>query len=253
MTQLWADKPFELLDIPGEPGAPSCNNEDVMSTAVEMANVHNLILRGLNSIYLQAPKISKPVDVADFMLYIIAWADTVHHHHSVEESMFFPEIEKIAQEVGHPEKLMDANIDQHHAFEAKLVETSKYAQAVSEGKEEFDSARLKELIDGFAPILTQHLHDEIDTLMKLEGCDGKRVKKAMKDCAEAGAKTADPNLVIPLVLGCIDKTYPGSADFPPLPFFVPYLNAYWFSKKHKGCWRFNPSDQWGKPRPLQFL
>ena len=112
---------------------------------------------------------------------------------------------------------------------------------------------LKGLIDAFAPLLTQHLHEEIDTLVELEKCDEEGVRKAMKVTADEGARTADPNLVIPLVMGCLDKNYPGSAGFPSVPFFVPWLNAYWFSRKHGGCWRFNPSDHWGRPRPLHFL
>lgn len=163
-----------------------------MATAVEMANVHNLILRGLNAIYLQADAVSDAPDVVDFMLYIKAWADTVEHHHSAEESMFFPEIEKIAQEAGAIQAVMNANIDQHNLFDTKLSETAMYAQRVSKGDENYDSTRLKALIDGFAPVLTQHLHDEIDTLMKLENCDGAKVLKAMKDTAEEGGKTADP-------------------------------------------------------------
>jgi hypothetical protein len=59
--------------------------------------------------------------------------------------------------------------------------------------------------------------------------------------------------VVPQVFGCVDKSYPGSADFPPVPFILPWLNAYWFTRKHRGAWRFNPCDEWGRPRPLQFL
>jgi hypothetical protein len=58
-------------------------------------------------------------------------------------------------------------------------------------KKEYDSEVLIGLIDEFAPILTQHLHDEIDTLVKLEGLDGEKVKKAMGDTANEGLKTAD--------------------------------------------------------------
>jgi hemerythrin-like domain-containing protein len=271
MSKPWADKPFELLTIPGQPGAPTCSNPGLLATAIEMANVHNALLRGLNSIYLQAPYIKDPTDVADLMLYTQAWADTVHHHHSLEETIFFSRVEALAKEAGLPEGLMSPNEDQHHAFEPKIQETLEWCREVRDGKKEWDSKVLIRLIDGFAPILTQHLHDEIDTLIKLEGCDGEKVQKALSDTANEGLKTADTvcricsiligsmltlltkSLVIPQVLGCVDKTYPGSEAFPPIPFFLPYLNAYWFSRKHKGCWRFNPCDYWGKPQPLHFL
>ncbi|USP78801.1 hypothetical protein yc1106_06075 [Curvularia clavata] len=248
----WADTPFALLKIPGQPGAPTCTNPGILHVCIEMACVHNLLLRGLNSIYHQAPFVSDPKDVSDLMLYTTAWADTIHHHHAAEEKYFFPRIEELAAEAGQACN-MQANVAQHEGFEGGMADMVKWAKAVAAGEEKYDGEELKRRIDVFAPLLTTHLHEEIDTLIGLDKCDSKQVEKAMKDTADEGGKTADPNLVIPLIMGCLDKNYPGSEHFPPLPFFVPYLNAYWFARKHTGCWRFNPSDHWGKPRPLQFL
>jgi len=253
MAKPWADKPFELLIVPGQPGGQTCSNPDVVAVAVEMAAVHNMIIRGLNSIYLQAPHIHQPADIADLLLYISSWGSVVHHHHALEESLFFPVIDELAKDVGVEESLMNANIDQHHLFEPKFEETLAWVKEVKEGRLEFDTKVLLELIDGFAPVLTQHLHDEIDTLMKLEKLDGAKVKKALDAVAQAGAKTADPYLEIPLLMGTIDKKYPGTEAFPPLPSWLIWMNVYWFTRRHKGCWRFNPSDHWGKPKPLHFL
>ena len=59
---------------------------------------------------------------------------------------------------------------------------------------------------------------------------------------------------MPCVMGCVDRTYEGGMhkDFPPWPFFIPYLVHYWLGRTHQGAWRFCPSDMWGQPRPLQF-
>ncbi|KAG9185378.1 hypothetical protein G6011_07922 [Alternaria panax] len=254
-SNLWADTPFALLKIPGQPSGPVCANTGVLSVAIEMANVHNALLRPLNAIYHQAPFVHLPTDVTDFMLYITAWADTLHHHHSLEESLLFPKVVAIAKEAGIDdcEDVMGGNVEQHHDFEPKIAGLMKWAEWVMAGEKTYDAAELKRQIDDFAPVLTQHLHDEIDTLIKLEKCDGEKIRQAMKETADEGVRTADPNLVIPLVLGSVDRGYPGSESFPPVPFFIPYLNAYWFTRKHKGSWRFNPSDHWGNPRPLQFL
>ncbi|EUC33856.1 hypothetical protein COCCADRAFT_95040 [Bipolaris zeicola 26-R-13] len=248
----WADTPFALLKIPGTPGAPTSSNPGILHVCIEMANVHNLLLRGLNSIYNQAPFVTLPGDISDLMLYTTAWADTIHHHHSAEETLFFPQVEALAKAAGQ-ECDMAGNVAQHQGFEGGMAEMVAWAKRVRDGEVQYDAEVLKGLIDGFAPLLTQHLHEEIETLVGLEKCDGEEVRRAMKETADEGAKTADPNLVIPLIMGCLDKNYPGSEDFPPLPFFVPWLNAYWFSRKHGGCWRFNPSDHWGRPRPLHFL
>jgi hemerythrin-like domain-containing protein len=191
-TSVWADTPFALLKIPGQPDAPVCANPGVLSVAIEM--VHNVLLRALNAIYHQAPFVQLPSDVADFMLYVTAWADTVHHHHSLEESMFFPKMEAIAREAGiaNWEGMMGGNVEQHHEFEPKIAGLVKWAEKVAAGQETYEAAELKKLIDDFAPVLTQHLHDEIDTLIRLEKCDGEKIKQAMNEVANEGAKTADP-------------------------------------------------------------
>lgn len=157
-----------------------------------MANVHNALLRGLNAIYLQAAQVTEARDITDFMVYIKSWTDTVHHHHSLEETLFFPRLGELLKAVGEPEHLMDANVDQHHMFEPKMMEMHQYVQDVLDEKTPYDSGLLKGLIDGFAPVLTEHLHDEIDTLMRLEKCDGQEVRKIFTVVADTGAKTADP-------------------------------------------------------------
>jgi len=157
-----------------------------------MANVHNIFLRGLNSIYLQAPYVTKPADIMDLMLYIKAWAGGVHVHHSHEEAIFFPRVAELAKEAGLDAACMEGNAEQHHAFEDGIKGTLVWAGEVREGKREFDAQALLGLIDTFAPLLTQHLHDEINSLIGLDKCDGKKMLKAIKDTADEGLKDADP-------------------------------------------------------------
>lgn len=192
MPKAWADTPFALLEIPGHhPNAPTCKDPNVLACATEMANVHNLLLRGLNSIYLQAPYVKDPKDIADLLFYTHAWAATVHHHHSVEESHFFPKMEALAKDAGLEGCSMETNLEQHHAFEKGLEETNKWVEDVRAGKQEYDSKKLVNYIDSFAPTLTQHLHDEIDTLIKMDGCDGKKMMDALKETGQQGLDTAD--------------------------------------------------------------
>jgi hemerythrin-like domain-containing protein len=200
----WADTPYPLLTIPGQPGTPTCPDPAILSVAIEMANVHNLLLRGLNSIYLQAPHVTDPVDIADLLLYAKAWADTVHHHHSHEEKILFPRIDALANDAG-VQVTMHANVDQHHLFEPRIAEMMAWVDEARQGTKEFDSKVLLGLIDAFAPILTKHLHEEIETLLGLEGLDGEKVKKAMADTANEGIKTADTVcFVCILLLDCIE-------------------------------------------------
>lgn len=56
-----------------------------------------------------------------------------------------------------------------------------------------------------------------------------------------------------MVLGCADKTFEGVGhQFPPFPFFSPYLVDWWFAGKYRGAWRFCPCDMHGVPRQLAF-
>jgi hemerythrin-like domain-containing protein len=162
-----------------------------MEVATEMTNIHNALLRGLNAIYLQCPQVTELSDTADFMLYVKAWGDLVHHHHNLEETILFPEIENLAKKAGKAQAVMATNLDQHHKFEAGLLHTIKYAGDVLDGRVEYNSTELKGLIDGFASELTQHLHDEIETLTGLEDLDGFEVKKHMDHQSDQGQKTAD--------------------------------------------------------------
>jgi hemerythrin-like domain-containing protein len=192
MLKPWADQPFSLLAIPGQPDAPSCSNPGVMTVAIEMANVHNALLRGLNSIYLQAPHITQATDITDLLFYTKAWTETVNHHHELEETLFFPRVHEVAKEAGEMEDLMTRNVEQHHTFEPKMVEMAEWVGEVRQGRKEYDGKTLVGLIDSFAPVLTQHLHDEIGTLIGLEKCNGDEIKWAMENVAKAGRSMVDP-------------------------------------------------------------
>lgn len=61
--------------------------------ASHMALVHNVLIRGYNSIYQQAPHI-QPADYRDFLGYCLAWHDMVQGHHDSEEEVLFPGIEE---------------------------------------------------------------------------------------------------------------------------------------------------------------
>jgi hypothetical protein len=54
-----------------------------------MCILHNGLLRGLNSIYLQAPHITKPSDQRDFIEYALLRATVLESHHEGEEINLF--------------------------------------------------------------------------------------------------------------------------------------------------------------------
>jgi len=137
-----------------------------------MVLAHNLILRVLNSLYLQCTTPTLPEDINDLLIYAQSWHDGIHHHHLCEETVFFPTIEAYTGEVG----IMEKNVSQHEAFHPGLEEFRKY---VFETKvEDYDGKKLRSIMDGFGPILTTHLKEEIDTLLSLEKFGGQKLAKS---------------------------------------------------------------------------
>ncbi|GKT45527.1 uncharacterized protein ColSpa_05708 [Colletotrichum spaethianum] len=187
----WANVPFELISSTRAGSKKGVKTAGANSMAEEMTIIHNLIIRILNTIYLQCINVEKsPKDVQDFVSYAIEWARMVQEHHHTEEETVFPSIEKMAGVPG----LMQANVAQHEAFHDGLHAYMGYLEKVQKGEEAYSGERLKGIIDSFMPILRQHLSDEIDTLVKLGDydCDWETwFKKLQKELL---AKADDPNL-----------------------------------------------------------
>jgi len=129
-----------------------------------MALAHNVLIRTLNCIYLQAPNVKLEKDIADFIIFMNSWAIAIHEHHANEEELFFPWLEEYIGEKDYLHK----NVEQHHAFAPGLQTFSDYVTALKEGKETYDSIKIRRIIDSFGSILSQHLKDEIKSFEDLE-------------------------------------------------------------------------------------
>ncbi|KAF6830684.1 hemerythrin HHE cation binding domain-containing protein [Colletotrichum musicola] len=269
----WADGPFALLSS-SMAGVKVCEptilsmadkaddfdvQKDVKTRgsdrmAEDMIVIHNLIIRIINTVYLQCVNVEhSPDDVQDFVSYALEWGKMVEEHHHTEETEVFPEIERMAGVPG----LMAANVAQHEAFSSGLYEYMEFLSKVQRHKEAYTGERLKSIIDSFMPVLRQHLSDEIETLLKLRDydCDwedwfDKLVKRLL-------SKSSDPRLkttTIPLLLTNRDKTFEDGAFawWPALPWFVQILFRWVFIPTHKRWWRFSSCDDQGVPKDLPF-
>jgi len=242
----WVDGPFPLVETPAYKSQQVLPSEYI---ANDMALAHNTFIRSLNSIYLQADGVTKEKDIADFLFYCQCWIRSLHHHHHTEETTIFPRLEEAVGQKG----LMDRNVEQHHAFLPGLDAYEQYVKSTPPAN--FSSKKLKEIIDSFAAKLVEHLHEEIQTLVDLKQWDPEGKLRVDYDKAVAELITSiDMHTDFPWFLANHDKSYEnGVLAWPPVPFFVPYLIKYWYSRKHAGAWRFCSCDYFGKPRPLQFL
>lgn len=251
----WADGPYELIRTDRrreQTGAVYC--------AAQMASVHNMILRGLNSILRQAqyvPDASKPrkyvpKGVQDLLIYVHAWAKTLEHHHDTEENIFFPLVEEETGIVG----LMDDLEVEHEEFHDGLIALRNYLARVIETPRDYRWKTMRTIINGFAPALTNHLYAEIDFLLAMEKFNSDGLRRCWDETEKAATRVEDSRVMydmFPFILGNCDRTYEGGNSFPEMPKAMRYGIKHWFSKRHQGAWRFNCCDFSGRPVPLQML
>lgn len=98
----------------------------------------------------------------------------MHHHHDAEEKDFFPGIERISEVQG----IMDRNIEQHRAFTPGFDRFQEHSRTCL--PEDYDGRKIRSLIEAFAEPLTQHLHEEIQTLRDLDMYDSGRIRQAYR-------------------------------------------------------------------------
>lgn len=163
--------------------------------ATQMALAHNGIIRGLNSIYLQAMYIPAQDlnTVQDFLTYCQCWSESMHHHHDAEENDFFPEIERITRVPG----IMQHNIEQHRAFTPGFDVFYEHAQTCL--PKDYDGQKIGRLVDAFAEPLIRHLHDEIETLRALDKHDSERVRQAYQRLEKSLMATDNVSHLLTLV------------------------------------------------------
>ena len=157
-----------------------------------MSHAHNVLIRGLNSIYLQAPHVRSPQDIRDFLFFCLAWIKTVEHHHDTEENTLFPALENFTKQPG----IMKGNTQQHQGFLPELHNFADYVQRT--GAESFSSDSLRGFVDSFAPALTTHLREEIDTLLELDGYDSAELMKLWTVTENVAKGVAHPNQFVSL-------------------------------------------------------
>jgi hypothetical protein len=221
--------------------------------ATEMAITHNCIIRGLNSIYLQASHLEQG-DFKPFIAYCKAWYHMVHAHHSGEERFLFPMLEKNVSP-----NIMSENKADHDAFDVGAQRYIAYLQSLEGREQDFDAKELLSIMDGFASTLYEHLKHEITTLEELKqyGKDDE-VDKAWKFMVQKfteEVKLVDLINHLPLNFMLHDLDYEDGLhkNFPDAPAVLVFLARYVLSWWNWQWWQFAPCDRSGKKRPLYAL
>lgn len=125
--------------------------------STDLALSHNVILRALNSVWLNAPLVA-PEDVQDFAGYGLACASMIRMtHQELQENVIFPRL----QETQNQKVDMRANVVQHLAFEKPLDAFERYLRDVHDEKQEYDSEKILCLRAELGIKLVDHLHSEV--------------------------------------------------------------------------------------------
>ncbi|KUJ23801.1 uncharacterized protein LY89DRAFT_604022 [Mollisia scopiformis] len=244
----WANTPYSFIETPKHKERKTGYTNPYMETASEMCVVHNALLRGLNSIYIQGPNVH-PSDCMDFIGYSLCWHSAIHEHHTSEEEQFFPEIEEAVGEKG----LLDGNVEQHKSFQAGLDDFKGYLEGLAGKEASFDAAHLNGIIESLAPALCNHLSSEIQDLLALskygdklpiEDLWGKEGKRTVTSMTKFKA--------LPFFFLNLDITHEDYLwkDWPPVPSPARWVITHCLTLKHQGYWKFASCDQRGVPKPL---
>ncbi|KAI1127423.1 hemerythrin HHE cation binding domain-containing protein [Nemania abortiva] len=250
MSSIYANHPFQLLATPTYQLRNGEKPNEFVHAATHMALAHNLMIRALNAMYLQAPQIS-PEKETPFLNFAELWCRVVEHHHRTEEEIFFPMLEEMSGD----KDVMNENTKQHNAFQSGLAQFTIYVRECLAHEKKFNGEELVRILDSFAAVLWQHLSDEIPTLLALEQY-GERMRGFYAKFAAEVEKTQQELGVLAgavFVIATHDVGFEGGihTDFPPIPFAITWglRNVAWWA--HSDWWQFAPCDRQGKMRPLR--
>ncbi|KAI0104985.1 hemerythrin HHE cation binding domain-containing protein [Nemania sp. FL0031] len=250
MSSIYANQPFQLLATPTYQLPNGEKPNEFVNGATHMALAHNLMIRAMNAIYLQAPHIS-PEQEKPFLNFAELWCRVVEHHHRTEEEIFFPMLEEMSGD----KDVMKENSKQHEAFQSGLAQFTSYVRQCLKHEEKFNSEEIVRSLDSFAATLQQHLSDEIPTLLALERFGAKMNGFHAKFAAEVEKTQQELGVLAGavFVIATHDVEFEGGihTDFPPIPSAITWglKNLAWWA--HSDWWQFAPCDRQGKMRPLK--
>ncbi|THH33342.1 hypothetical protein EUX98_g826 [Antrodiella citrinella] len=210
-----------------------------------MAGAHSFLLNGLISIYEQAATILEKN--VDFVGYALQWTGAIHHHHHIEETVYFPmfnpKFDTSFAEAEHG--TFTGNLE---AFESYLVSClpsgTKYGLglvAKPHNQQTYDGAHVCALIDGFGDALCKHLLQEIGYMepdkLRASGLTEQEIKAISTTSLKHSKALPLTTLVTYAVL-----LSPKEIQFPPFPPFLRYIVPRVLAIPNRHYWQFAPKQ-----------
>ncbi|OKL58850.1 hypothetical protein UA08_05841 [Talaromyces atroroseus] len=254
---MYTDHPLAVIHTPKfETG----KTDPFTIEASHMALSHNSFIRGFNSIYQQAPRVSS-ADKEDFVGYCLAWHDVITEHHRYEETDYFPNVDKAAGKTG----LMAGSVHEHEDVCACVSPA-----AFHDGMERFKNYLLKEgvnfqgteivaIMDSFKDPFYSHLKSEPRAILELSKYNTPETPINITEIAgAAGKKTMTFSFVLnvlPVFLLNMDtldfEDGMWHEVFPPVKGMVKWIMTKAIPMRHSGRWRFASCSPEGRAKQLE--
>ncbi|KDR77179.1 hypothetical protein GALMADRAFT_434698 [Galerina marginata CBS 339.88] len=233
-TAPWSIIPILNAPIEFDPTAPIAD-----WFGLEMTMAHNVIIRGIISIWRHAPVIH-PADEKAFAGYALSCLELIHAHHHGEEAVIFPRLQvKLDHDMSH-------NVEQHQAFQEEMEALEEYLKKVHNGEAEYDGEGTRRLLKAFADPLIEHLNEELTTITpeKLSVFTNDELAE-MSKALEDHIKTVGGFFTLfPFTLTNHDKR--DSPKWPPAPTHIKWFAitvGYFFNRSY---WKFSTFTRTGE-------
>ncbi|KND91116.1 hypothetical protein TOPH_04249, partial [Tolypocladium ophioglossoides CBS 100239] len=208
-TRQWADHPIKLDDL-------------LIVSATHMALLHNSLIRGYNSIVLQAPHVREE-DKADFAGYSKTWVRFIKSHHDDEEDVLFPEMKSMLND----QHVWGDSYKEHESFLDGLKELESYLCALPNASA-WTAGALLERMDSFRKPLEHHLHHEVSVMAAMAAHPNAPQRDSLQGAVASGllkawgkntVRKAGLSDVVPFFLLNADGTAEGGLwrAWPPMP------------------------------------
>ncbi|KAF8955140.1 hypothetical protein BDZ97DRAFT_1675101 [Flammula alnicola] len=231
---------YDLIPIPNAPVHFSIDDGNMAQWLfLDMSLAHNLIIRGINSMWKNALSV-KSDDVGAFSGYALSCLQFVHAHHHGEEHVVFPRLQA-KLDMGH-------NIEQHEAFQEPMRALEDYMTRVNKGLEEYDGERTREIVKAFGDPMVEHLRDEITTLTpeKLSVFTNEELSETAKAFQEHIKQLGGFFTLFPFALMAHDQR--DAPEWPPAPAPVKWFATNIGYFVNRSYWKFSPYTRSGDPQ-----
>lgn len=205
-----------------------------------MVIVHNIILRGFNSMAYYSGDVEPQTTRFDsFLGYCNEVIQFLHEHHSMEEDMYFPFLEN---KLG--AGTMAGNIDGHERFRVPLESLEDLVTKLRAGQTTWDIGSFRAAVSDLTSLLREHLAEEIDTIRASRLKDHFTLAEiqGFESGLEDRIKTKS-SLAKDLQLLYINGDAVHAAWFPKIPLPIALLARYILWPVHSDWWKFGCCDR----------